>query len=101
MNYELPFYKYMGGQKELRGLIKELEKTETQYEALYLMENMSEKIYGFDMSYEETKEFEEIISSIFDTEPWHFLGEELTTEYKELSKLHKKLKNFLTKELVI
>ena len=44
------------------------------------------------ISYKEEREFEQIIESVFKTEPWHFVGQDLSEEYKWLCDIHKTIK---------
>lgn len=99
LTYELPWYKFMSAQKELRDKLKELEDIDNQYEALAFMQNLHKNLYCFDLDNHETREFKSIIESMFDTEPWFFLGEELSQEHKFLTSIHKEIKNHLRKEI--
>ena len=92
MNYDLPWYKFQSGQKELREKISDLEREAScKYEALNIIEHLHSSLWCLDMSYEDGKEFLSIIETHFTQEPWWFLGEELSQEYIFLKKLHQKL----------
>ena len=95
LKYELPYWKYMSGQKELRNEIKKLESCSNEYEFVDMCQSIPDNLICFDLSYEEEKEFKSIISGIFKTEPWLFIGKNVTHEYKWLCNLHEKLKKEL------
>lgn len=94
MSYDMPWYKYTAAQKELREAIKELERCESQHDAIYQIEKFKD-ILVLGMSSQEDKEFQEIMESHFNCEPWHFLETEPSPSYKFLVKLHKELKKQL------
>lgn len=94
MSYDLPWYKYMPAQKELREAIKEIEKCEDKHDALYQIERFKD-IYAIGMGADEDKEFEKIMESHFNCEPWNFLETEPSPSYKFLVKVHKELKKKL------
>lgn len=94
MNYDLPWYKYMPAQKELREAINDLKRCDSQHDAIYQIEKFKD-IYAIGMGADEDKEFEEIMESNFNCEPWHFLETEPSPSYRFLVKLHKELKNKL------
>ena len=92
---DLPWYKFKDGQKELREKIKEIERTENQYEALSIIENLPNSLFCLDMEYKEEKEFIQIIRDMVSTEPWNFLQNDYSQEYRYLTKLHKQIQSFL------
>lgn len=93
MSYELPWYKYMEGQKELRRVLRELEKQTDMSEETFVQELLSihNDVFIMDMKREEEKEFLEIVESIFVTEPWNFIQTDYSDEYKLLMTIHKDL----------
>lgn len=95
MKYELPWYKFKSAQKELREKIKEIERSENQYEALQLIQSLPYNLMCFDLSFSEEKEFLEIISDMVSTEPWNFLQNDYSKEYKYLENLHTQIRIFL------
>lgn len=97
MSYDLPWFKFMSAQKELRQKIKEIEKCDNQYAALSMIESFHKNLDLFELSYEEEREFRKIIEEVFTQEPWHFLETEPSDEYKFLKKLHKDIVKHLKK----
>ena len=95
MKYDLPWYRFKDGQKELREKIKEIERSENQYEALSIIESLPNSLFCLDMDYKEEKEFIQIIKDMVSTEPWNFLQNDYSQEYRYLTKLHKQIKSFL------
>ena len=91
MSYDLPWYKYMSAQKEMREQIKRIENSDSEYLALSIIECMHENIMCYDLSWKEEKDFIDIIKDHFRNEPWHFLEKDYSKEYKWLIKLHKNL----------
>lgn len=55
MKYDLPWYKFQSGQKELRERLKEIERSDNQYEALSLIQGLPDNLMCFDMEYKEEK----------------------------------------------
>jgi len=97
LSYELPYWKHMSAQKELREKIKEIEGCSSSDEFIHICSTFSESLMCHDLSWQEEKEFKGIIEDVFKTEPWHFIGEKVTHKYKWLVKLHGKIKNQLSK----
>lgn len=95
MSIDLPWYRFMSAQKELREKIKELDYCDNQYQAMYLIENLHDSLDCFDLDYIEEKEFRKIIEDNFTQEVWNLFGTETSSEYKFLKKLHKKLVKML------
>jgi hypothetical protein len=91
MTYDLPWYKYMPAQKELREAIKQIERCEDKHDALHQIERFKD-IYTIGMSFQEDDDFKDIMESHFNCDPWHFLETEPSPSYKFLVKLHKQLK---------
>lgn len=94
LSYDLPWYKFMDGQKELRQKLKELESCCSEHEWVYSLPKIIDSLYCFDMNYDDEKEFKEILKFAF-TEPWQFIGEKESLEFRRLKKLHKNLKDLL------
>ena len=92
IRYELPWYKFMEGQRELREELKKLESCNSDKEFVYSLPNIVDNLLCIGMSWEDEKEFIQILKDSFQ-EPWHFIGEKKSGEYKFLKKLHGKLKN--------
>lgn len=101
MNYELPWYKYMEGQKEMREKLKELEGCENEYEFIHGCESLADNLMCLDMDYDEEKEFKDILRSFLNCEPWHFIEREYSDKTRWCLKLHGKLKKELEKILQI
>lgn len=97
MSYELPWYKFQVAQKELREKINEIEKSDNQYQALALIQDLPNSIFCLELSFKEQKDFQKIIEDMVSTEPWHFLQNDFSKEYKFLEKLHKQIQKHLTK----
>lgn len=90
---ELPWYKFMQAQMQMRDKINELERCSTGEEFVFMCNNLIGSIY-ID-SFQEEQEFKEIIESVFTSEPWNFIGEKHSPEYLWLIELHKKIKSEL------
>lgn len=95
LSYELPWYKFMAGQKELRRELKTLERCENEHHFVDALSNLHNSILIMDMDYDEEKKFLEIIENIFKCEPWNFIGETTSPEYNFYIDIHKKLKKKL------
>ena len=95
MSYELPWYKFRLSQKELRKSIKRIEKSNSQQEALYLIQDLPNSVYCTELSFKENNEFSKIIEDMVSTEPWNFLQQSYSAEYKYLENLHKRIRIFL------
>lgn len=94
MKHDLPWYKFMPSQKELRNEIKKVETAGNEYEAISLISGFKD-VFSIDSSYQEEKEFKEIIESVFSNEPHMFLENDFSSSYLFLMKLHKELKSKL------
>lgn len=92
---ELPRYKFMECQKEMRSLIKNLEYCGSDIEFIDSCIKLPDNICALNTSYKEEKEFTDIIEPIFKCEPWHFIATEPSNQYIWLKKLHKELKKKL------
>lgn len=88
MAYDLPWYKFMNEQKELRRFLKELEG--------YDCNTIVEMLFNIkDYFICEDEEFVKIIDAHLSVEPFHFIGQTVTPEYEYFKKLHSKLKKAL------
>lgn len=90
--YELPYWKFMDAQKELREKIKELENCESANEFVDACCRLPDNLLCIDLSYDEEKEFKGIIRDTFTSEPWHFIEESESREAIWLADLHSKIK---------
>ena len=96
MRYDLPWYKFMESQKDLRILIRDIERySEDKHDAIHRIEGLYEDVNCFELSANEEREFRGILKDHFDNEPWLFLGEETSVEFNFLCKLHGELKKIL------
>lgn len=90
MKYQLPWYAYPSAQKELREVLKDIEKhCCSEDEFVDTMSNLTRQLYYYELSYKEETEFLDIISEL-EQEPWNFIE-------KKPSQKSVWLKNFLTK----
>lgn len=90
--YELPYWKFMQAQKELRKKIKELETCESANEFVDACCRLPDRLLCIDMSYNEKQEFVGIIRAMFTSEPWHFIEESESREAIWLADMHSKIK---------
>jgi len=88
MNYDLPWYKFMDEQKKLREFLRELEGYDCNMIVNELF-NIKTRFIG------EDSEFLDIIEGHLSVEPFHFIGQTVTPDYRYFEKLHKKLKRKL------
>lgn len=95
MKYDLPWYKFQSAQKELREKIKEIERSENQYEALSLIQALPDNLMCLELSHKEEREFNRIVRDMVSTEPWNFLQNDYSQEYRYLEELHKRIRLFL------
>jgi len=91
LSYELPWWKYMSAQKELRSELKELELCESQEEFVQCCNGFMDKIHCIDLEYDDEMEFRSIIRGVFETEPWNFIETKPSAEHVWLCELHGKL----------
>lgn len=89
---ELPYWRFMSAQKEMRKEIKKIESITNADEFVNMCPSIPDNIYCTDLSYGEEIKFKNLISDLFKTECWDFIGEKLSPEYKWLYELHGKLK---------
>ena len=95
MSYELPWYKFRESQKELRKQIKKIEKSNSQYEALALIQDLPNSVYSCELSFKENNEFSKILEDMVSCEPCNFLQNDYSHEYKYLENLHAQIRLFL------
>lgn len=96
MSYELPWYKFMKAQKELRERLKELESCDSDRDFVSAMSNLSGSLYCLELSYDDEKEFNEILG-VLETEPWHFIDYKPSNDVIFLERLFPKLQKKLKK----
>lgn len=93
---ELPWYEEMEAQKTLRWEINhQLSGCSSAEEWVHACAQVPKSICITGYSYDQEKYFIERIEDIFTCEPWHFIDEEVTSEYKWLAYLHFKIKSQL------
>ncbi len=95
-SYEMPWYKWMSGQKELREKIRELESCSSEDDFMYCCRNIHSSLLCLDMKWEEEREFTELIKAIF-SEPWQFLETKESRQFKWLKDLLGKIQTELQK----
>ena len=97
LSYELPWYKFMSAQKELREKLKEMEGCiSDEREFVDVMNDFSSSLYCDELSLSEEKEFKDIISGL-ECEPWHFIVKGDSRDSTYLKQLHKDLQKALKK----
>lgn len=101
LSYELPFWKFMQAQKEMRQMIKELESCENANEFVDACLRLPDALDCCELSYNEEKEFKGIIRGVFTSEPWHFIEESESREAIWLADLHSKIKVELKKAIAV
>tara|TARA_X000001382_G_C3165613_1_gene177745 strand:+ start:747 stop:1160 length:414 start_codon:yes stop_codon:yes gene_type:complete len=93
---ELPWYEEMEAQKELRWEMRhQLEGCSNEHEFVDACQRIPKSICISGYSYQQEKAFIERIEGIFTCEPWHYIDEEPSQEYKWLADLHRKIKSQL------
>lgn len=97
MKHELPWYKFMSGQKELREKLKELEHCDSEHHFIDELYTLHESLLCFDMDRHEEREFKGIIEDLFTCEPWYFIEKRYSNEYQWLKTFHSDLKKQLIK----
>lgn len=88
---DLPWFKYMPAQKELREKIKEIEYMDSENEFVDFAFSLHNRLNCFGLDRNEERKFLDIIESVFTCEPWHFIGQETSPTYRWLCDLHKKI----------
>lgn len=92
LSTELPFWKFMPAQKELRESLNELEDCETSNEFIDQCLALPGNLFCFGLDRDEEEEFKSIIAEVFTCEPWLFIEEVDSSEVKWLMSLHGKIK---------
>ena len=100
LSYDLPYYKFMTAQKEMRKAIKKLEFVSSADEFISRMIDIPDNLMCFDLNHQEEKEFKSIIRGLF-FEPWHFISEKHSKEYDWLYGFHKELKKHLKSNKIL
>lgn len=95
LKYELPYYKFPKLQKELRAELKRLENCSTNNEFVDACFGLPDRLLCMGVTYQEENEFKDIISGIFKTEPWGFIGTKPSQEYIWLKQIHSQLKQII------
>jgi len=99
LSYDMPWYKFMSAQKELREALKELEYCSSQEEFVAEMGQLPDKLYCFDMSRKDEKEFMDIVINGLCDEPWHFIQMKPSRDYRFLEGVLPELQKYIKKEL--
>jgi hypothetical protein len=99
MKYELPWYEFMSAQKELREKLKQIEQCCSQDQFVNEMYEIHESLFCFDLDFYETRDFKKLIQDHLTCEPWHFIGQTTTNEYRYFERLHGQLKKELKKSM--
>lgn len=95
MSWELPWYKFMSAQKELRERLNEIQST--VYDArdfVDMMSSLTNDIMCFDLNYQEEKDFKSIIKQL-EEEPWHFIINKASRQTIFLQELLPKIKKHI------
>lgn len=95
LKYDLPYYKFPELQKELREELRSLEECSSSNEFVDVCFSLPERLICIGATYREEKEFKDIISGMFKTEPWGFIGQKPSPEYIWLKQLHSDLKQVI------
>lgn len=99
-SWELPWYKHMEFQKELRVKIKDLENCSSNDEFVHIALNIPDSLdyYLIEDKYDR-KDIEGVMKSIF-SEPWYMIETKPSDEARFLESLHKKLRKVLISKTV-
>jgi len=96
MKYDLPRYKYMSGQKELRERLSEIKNIcDSEREFVDYVSDLHRSLSLFDMDRKEEYEFRELLKDTFG-EAWNFIMHEPSIEIIYLEKLLVELKKQLS-----
>ena len=98
LSFELPWFKHMEFQKEMRAEVKKIESIDSDYEFVGFAQSLADNLpyYLIDCKYDR-KEVESAIQSFF-SEPWHYIGNTDSNHAVFLKKLFLKLKEAIKKE---
>ena len=94
---ELPWYKFMTAQKELREAISDLKWSYDDRDFVDKMNCLTDTIYGDGLNRADTQEFLGIVEGLC-TEPWHFLMYKKSREVLFLEDLLPQLQKYLKSE---
>lgn len=98
LSFELPWYRYLEGQKALRERLKEIEQGAfNEQHFVNLMESFTDNLFT-ELDISEEKEFFEILRNSIECEPWHFIHKSESSQFKWLKSIHEELKRFLQSE---
>lgn len=97
MSYELPWYQYMSGQKEMREQMRELEFCSSEHDFIASCHNLPDSLLCTDMTLDEERDFKGLLYSIFCEEPWHFIENTTSKTYNWLLQFHSQLSAELSK----
>jgi len=98
LSYDMPWYKFMPAQKELREALKELEHCSSQEEFVAELTQLPDKLYCFDMSREDEKEFMSIVINGLCSEPWYFIEMKPSRQYLFVEGVLPELQKYIKKE---
>jgi hypothetical protein len=101
LSYDLPWYKFMSAQKELRSELKGLENCDGEGEFVNSCNHLMDGVFCMDLNYDEEKEFKDILRPVFESEPWNFIAQKPSPTYLWLCKLHGKLVKKLKHDKII
>lgn len=97
LSYEIPWYKYMSAQKELRERLKEIESCESDHEFIDAMQRISNDVYCFELDRHDEERFKDALKSL-ESEPWHFIETEPSRHSIFLHRIFKRLQKELKKK---
>lgn len=95
LNYELPWYKFISAQKEMREAINQLEDCGSQENFVHECTSLIDNLICYDLNHNEEREFKSIVESVFNDEPWYFIAKKPSREYLWLKKIHSRLSKYL------
>jgi hypothetical protein len=94
---ELPWYRYVSAQKELREELNGIQSSvETKEGFVNAMNDLVENIICFDLDLDDRREFKKVLSGIVQ-EPWYFIQETPSKQYRWLESLLPKIQKYLKK----
>jgi hypothetical protein len=98
LSYEIPWYKFMETQKSLRGVLKDMERCESDSEFVSAMSKISNAVDYSDLDRWDEEEFRGAMESL-ECEPWHFIEMGPSHHTLFLNKLFKNLQKCLRKNV--
>lgn len=90
MTWELPWFRFMESQKELRRRLGEIQSYDSQDMFVNLMCSLKDDVLCMETNDYEEREFKEALE-VLGREPWHFIATEPTRNAQWLGKLHGKI----------